>query len=161
MELAGLRQTAAAIVRHAPVAPVLVLRVVNLRRRKGEVGGRGGVQFRKILRRGFLVRAAASEDHGVVKLLEKHEDFTSIGESNDEIGSFSGLGLSEVPVTICQTRTLDPVLSLNDALPALKHALNDLELRTPPSKSGIIRIQVLALSSCPCVSALGRWFSWL
>ena len=63
-------------------------------------------------------------------------------EFSDEVGDFSGLGESEVPVTICQTRTLDPVLSLYDALPVLAGALIDLEKRAPPSKSGIIRIQV-------------------
>lgn len=64
-------------------------------------------------------------------------------EFGDETGGFSGLGISEVPVCICQTRTLEPVLSLSDALPVLQIALNDLETSTPPSASGIVRIQVL------------------
>lgn len=66
-----------------------------------------------------------------------------IEEFGHQIGVFSGLGTSEVPVSIRQTRTLDPVLSLRDALPALQIALNDLEKSTPPSTSGIVRIQVL------------------
>lgn len=67
------------------------------------------------------------------------EDFS------DQLGGFSGLGVSEVPVCICLTRTLDPILSLSDALPVLQIAVNDLEKSAPSSPSGIIRIQVCFL----------------
>ncbi|KAG0608149.1 hypothetical protein M758_8G082600 [Ceratodon purpureus] len=149
--LGGLSQAAAGMgmLREAAVAPVVVPGVVKVGRRRGGGGGRVGVEFGGMLRRGFVVRAAASEgrgfvvsEGGVVQVLERRQDVAGIGEFGDGIGGFSGLGVSEVPVTICQTRTLDPVLSIDDALPVLKGALSDLENRPPPSKSGIIRIQV-------------------
>jgi hypothetical protein len=162
MELAGVSQAAAAMRRQAAVVPVLVPGVVNVRRRRGDGQGRVGVEHGGVLRPGFVVRAASSEEHGVtvseadgglVQLLEKRQDATGIEEVGEEIGGFSGLGVSEVPVTICQARTLDPVLSLSDALPVLEGALNDLEKRAPSSRSGIIRFQVLTL-----LLALRKWF---
>lgn len=76
--------------------------------------------------------------------MQNPQEVADLGQFRNESGIFSGLGVSEVPVTICQTRTLDPVLSLNDALPVLEAALNGLE-NLSCSKSGVIRIQVLTL----------------
>lgn len=165
VELAGSLSQAMGMSRQAAVAPVVLPGVVKVGRRRGDGGGRVGVRIGGMLRRGFVVRAAASEEHGVtvseggvVQVLEKGEDVTGIGEFGDEFGGFSGLGVSEVPVTICQTRTLDPVLSIDGALPVLKGALNDLENCPPPSKSGIIRIQVLALLLPLCKWSLAMAF---
>jgi hypothetical protein len=52
---------------------------------------------------------------------------------------FLGLGILDVLVSICLTRTLDPVLCLSDALLVLEGIVNDVE-RVTPFASGIVRI---------------------
>ena len=70
------------------------------------------------------------------------ESSTDVEDCEEGVSSFSGLGTSSVPVGICQSRTLDPVLSLDDALREIQAAVNNYNKRKPASSSGIIRIQV-------------------
>lgn len=70
------------------------------------------------------------------------ESSTEVGDCEEGVSSFSGLGTSSAPVGICQSRTLDPVLSLDDALREIQAAVTDYNKHKSASSSGIIRIQV-------------------
>lgn len=70
------------------------------------------------------------------------ESSTEVGDCEEGLSSFSGLGTSSAPVGICQSRTLDPVLSLDDALREIQAAVTDYNKHKSASSSGIIRIQV-------------------
>lgn len=55
---------------------------------------------------------------------------------------FEGLNGSDLPVAVCETRSLPPALSLEEAMVTLHAAIKKLKADSPPSESGALRFQV-------------------
>ncbi|PKU61520.1 protein PHYLLO, chloroplastic isoform X1 [Dendrobium catenatum] len=64
-------------------------------------------------------------------------------ELNIVVDEFVETGCSDLPVELCLTRTLDPALTLMQAVNAMKEAVNKLKIDPPCSRSGVLRFQIV------------------
>ncbi|XP_019053464.1 PREDICTED: protein PHYLLO, chloroplastic isoform X2 [Nelumbo nucifera] len=69
-------------------------------------------------------------------------------------GGFSGTGDCDLPVELCQTRTLPPALTLEHGVIAIKEAIEKLKTNPPCSRSGVLRIQIAVPVSTKALSWL-------
>ncbi|KAL4185626.1 hypothetical protein AMTRI_Chr10g231600 [Amborella trichopoda] len=88
------------------------------------------------------------------KLSPNSKMIKAMGTEPSGLSGFSGLGGSDLPVELCETRRLPPALTFRDAVDKLKMAIEELKLRPPCSRSGVLRFQVPLSSSV-------KAFDWL